>query len=173
MNAATSAASAATNEASAATSEVQSIAAGDPDSAAGPPAALPNNTSRILVADDEEGVRSFLVRFLRGNGYDVHEAADGEQALASMMENRPDLLVLDIYMPKLSGLDVLARMREASLDTPVIVVSGFSDGPLVESVRGHGAVLLGKPISLKELKKLIEAKLALLEAERGLSATGV
>ncbi len=76
-------------------------------------------------------------------------------------------------MPKLSGLDVLARMREASLDTPVIVVSGFSDGPLVESVRGHGAVLLGKPISLKELKKLIEAKLALLEAERGLSATGV
>ncbi len=133
----------------------------------------PNGASRILVADDEEGVRSFLVRFLRGNGYDVDEAEDGEQALASIMENRPDLLVLDIYMPKLSGLDILTRMREAKLDTPVIVVSGFADGPLVQSVMEHGAAFLRKPISLKELKKLIEAKLALLDAERALSAAGL
>ena len=159
--------------ANAATGDVQPVPAGDPGSDAAPLATLPNSTGRILVADDEEGVRSFLVRFLKGNGYDVHQAEDGERALASIMENRPDLLVLDIYMPKLSGLDVLTRMREAKLDTPVIVVSGFSDGPLVQAVMGHGAAFLGKPISFKELKKLVEAKLALLDAERALSAAGL
>ena len=157
----------------AAAGDAQPVPAGDPGSAAARLGALPNSTSRILVADDEEGVRSFLVRFLRGNGYDVDEAEDGEQALASIMENRPALLVLDIYMPKLSGLDVLTRMREANLDTPVIVASGFADGPLVESVIGHGAAFLAKPISLKELKKLVEAKLALHDAERALSAAGL
>ena len=128
------------------------------------PAADPDSTHRILLADDESGVRSLVTRFLESTGYVVEEAVDGAAALEAIMARPPDVAILDVYMPKMSGLDVLLKMREECIGTPVIVVSGFPEDELVDAVVQHGAIFLSKPVSLQELRRLVEANVALVDA---------
>ena len=63
-------------------------------------------TKKILVADDEERMRKLLCDYLKNAGYMVLEAADGEEAIASFNKNNPDLIILDIMMPKLNGIEL-------------------------------------------------------------------
>jgi len=141
----------------------------DTQGEAGTPASMaptvdPDSAHRILLADDESGVRSLVTRFLEGTGYAVEEAVDGAAALEAIMAQPPAVAILDVYMPRMSGLDVLLKMREEGIDTPVIVVSGFPEDELVEAVVQHGAIFLSKPISLQELRRLVEANVALVDA---------
>jgi DNA-binding response OmpR family regulator len=80
---------------------------------------------RILVADDEIYIVHILEFTLTMEGYEVLTAADGEEALRRVEADRPDLVVLDIMMPKMDGFEVLRRMRanEASRQTPVVLLS--------------------------------------------------
>ena len=64
---------------------------------------------RILVVDDEEAIRELVGSYLRTEGFDVAEAADGEDALSQIAQRAPELVVLDLRLPGISGLDVLAR----------------------------------------------------------------
>jgi two-component system phosphate regulon response regulator PhoB len=85
---------------------------------------------RVLVVDDDQRVRTVVCWQLEADGYAVTEAADGAAALAQIERDRPDLVVLDLSLPGVGGLDVLRRVREAERDTanplPVIVLSGRS-----------------------------------------------
>jgi DNA-binding response OmpR family regulator len=76
----------------------------------------------ILVADDEPVVRDVLSRYLTREGYTVSEAADGEEALSAIRSDPPQAVVLDLMLPRLSGLDVLKLVRLES-DLPVIILS--------------------------------------------------
>ena len=78
--------------------------------------------TRVLVVDDEPMVREVLQRYLELEGYEVAVAEDGEAALASFIENRPDLVVLDLMLPRIDGLEVFRRMR-ADAPTPVIMLT--------------------------------------------------
>ena len=82
------------------------------------------NRPSVLVCDDEPNLRE-LIRVSLGPGYAVHEASDGEEALALVRSLAPDLLVLDLMMPRLNGLDVLARLKaDPALErTRVLVVT--------------------------------------------------
>jgi two-component system phosphate regulon response regulator PhoB len=80
-------------------------------------------TPRILVVDDEEGVRALLVRYLEMEGFEVEEAADGARALTMIGERPPDLVLLDVMMPTSDGLDVLTTLRSTS-DVPIILLTG-------------------------------------------------
>lgn len=81
-----------------------------------------NVAPRILIADDDGDIRSVLSLYLENAGYEVVEAADGEEALAALRSQRVDLCLLDIMMPVLDGYHVLRRIRETS-EVPVIVIS--------------------------------------------------
>ena len=85
---------------------------------------------RVLVVDDDQRVRTVVCWQLEADGYAVAEAADGAAALAQIERDRPDLVVLDLSLPGIGGLDVLRRVRAAERDTdaplPVIVLSGRS-----------------------------------------------
>jgi DNA-binding response OmpR family regulator len=83
-------------------------------------------TSDVLVVDDEPMVREVVSRYLERDGLCVHEAADGDEALAWLRSNRPDLVVLDIMLPGADGLAVLRHLRRAG-DTPVILLSARAD----------------------------------------------
>ena len=72
--------------------------------------------TRVLVADDDPGIRELLKRVLEQKGYEVLTAADGEAALESVRNDNPQLMLLDLYMPKLSGVEVLERIREEGHD---------------------------------------------------------
>ena len=83
---------------------------------------MPDQTLRILIVDDERAIRRFLRAALTSHGYQVYEAENGQMALASAAENRPDVVILDLGLPDMDGLEVIRRLREWS-QVPVIILS--------------------------------------------------
>ena len=85
---------------------------------------------KILVVDDEQAVRESLRRSLKFNGYDVALAADGVQAVEAVHSDNPDLLILDVMMPNMDGLEVCRTLRSEGWDRPILVLTardGVSD----------------------------------------------
>jgi len=113
---------------------------------------------RILVVDDEDYITDLIAVGLRFVGFEVDTAADGREALAKVAATRPDLVVLDISMPGIDGLEVVERLRRDGVTTPVVFLTA-RDAP-ADRVRGlHlGADdYITKPFSLEELLARVEA----------------
>lgn len=127
---------------------------------------------RVLVAEDEALIRLDLVEMLREEGYEVvGEAGDGEQAITMARELKPDLVLLDVKMPKLDGIDAAATIAEERI-APVVILTAFSQRELVERARDAGAMAyLVKPFSKSDLAPAIElaisrfSELSALESE--------
>ena len=90
----------------------------------------------ILLAEDERVVRKSLKRLLEANGYAVRAASDGERALALYRERRPDLLLLDVMMPRRDGLSVCKAVREVDVETPVLFLTALDSD--ADELRGLG-----------------------------------
>jgi DNA-binding response OmpR family regulator len=121
----------------------------------------------ILVAEDQADIRDLLVMNLRGAGYEVAAVADGAAALASQTEQRSDLLVLDLMMPALDGLEVCKALRARGHGTPILMLTAKS----TELDRVLGLELgaddyLTKPFSLAELLARVKALLRRAEMQR-------
>lgn len=114
---------------------------------------------RILVVDDEASIRRILETRLKMVGYDVYTAADGEEAMESYQKNNPDLVILDVMMPKMDGYGVTREIRKTS-ETPIIILTALGD--VSERITG---LELGaddyviKPFSPKELEARVKAVL--------------
>jgi signal transduction histidine kinase len=101
----------------------------------------------VLSIDDDQSVRESLANFLEDFGFTVLQAGDGEDGLAVFAANRPDMVLVDLRMPRMDGLQVLARVRELSPETPIMVVSGAGDiRDVVEALRRGAWDYLIKPI---------------------------
>jgi OmpR family response regulator RpaB len=117
------------------------------------------DNERILVVDDEASIRRILETRLKMAGYEVITAADGEEALELYQKHNPDLVVLDVMMPKLDGYGVTREIRKSS-DTPIIILTALGD--VSERITG---LELGaddyviKPFSPKELEARVKAVL--------------
>ena len=112
-------------------------------------------TPVVLVADDEEDIRMLVTFRLKRAGYDVLEASDGEQALRLATEGSPDVAVLDVMMPKLSGFEVLGELRSnaATSELPVILLTARAQPADVERGLAAGADdYVAKPFSPEELR---------------------
>ncbi len=120
--------------------------------------------NHILVVDDESDVCDLLSRFLTRRGYDVDTANDGEAALRAVRSNPPDIVLLDIRLPKLDGLTVLQKLREESDQVAVITMSGVADEDTARKSLELGAAdFITKPFNLPYLETSLLAKLILLE----------
>lgn len=115
-----------------------------------------NEATRVLVADNEPEVLDALRRLLDRLGYDVETAADGEAALDAIFRYRPHLALLDVYMPKQSGLDVLYRLRAEGMSIPVIIMSGVAEAELVRNSQVLDARFFAKPIRPEELATVLK-----------------
>ena len=89
---------------------------------------------KILIVDDEENIRLFLRDNLHFEGYEICEAGDGREALDKAEDCNPDLIILDIMLPKRSGLDCLREIRASGIHTPAIVITARVDAEL--TIRG-------------------------------------
>ena len=100
-----------------------------------------HNPPRILIVDDNETNRDILIARLGPQGYDLKQAADGEEALRLARESAPDLMLLDLIMPKMQGFDVLAALKAApeTAGIPVIVLSNLGQDSDVQLARERGA----------------------------------
>ncbi len=121
-------------------------------------------TQRILIADDNETNRDILEARLTANGYEVLHAGDGEEALAAAKEQRPDLILLDVMMPKLDGFEVCRRLKAdpALSFVPIILVTAKADSKdVVEGLDAGADEYLTKPIDQKALVARVKALLRL------------
>jgi two-component system alkaline phosphatase synthesis response regulator PhoP len=115
---------------------------------------------RILVVEDDRTLRQALTFNLTREGYDVRVAVDGEQALASARDSSVDLILLDIMLPGMSGLEVLRVVRGEGVTTPVIVLSAKGDEiDRVVGLKVGADDYVAKPFSRPELLARIEAVL--------------
>ncbi len=113
---------------------------------------MPNETPRILIVDDDPGQRSLLDSFLRGQGFDIVTADSGERALQLLPDGRFSMMISDVRMPGLSGLDTLRRVRQGFPTLPVLLVTAYADiREAVVAMRDGALNYLAKPIDLDEL----------------------
>jgi two-component system, OmpR family, response regulator MprA len=121
---------------------------------------------KILVVDDEPPVRAALQRALSLEHYDVELAADGEEALDKLAASPPDAIVLDVAMPRLDGLEVCRRLRQAGDRTPVLMLTARDAvDDRVEGLDAGADDYLVKPFALRELQARLRALLR--RTERG------
>ncbi len=129
---------------------------------------------KVLIADDEKIIRMGLTRIVDWSafGFEIAgEAANGSEALAMIEEKKPDLVMFDIRMPKLHGLDALKEAREKGFTGKVIILSGYSDFSYAQTAISHGILsYLTKPVDVEALSAaLIKAKKQ-LDEERAMIA---
>jgi len=115
---------------------------------------------RVLVVDDDKAVRESLRRSLEFNGYEVHLAGDGAEALATIGKVGPDVVVMDVMMPRLDGLETTRALRAAKNDVPIIVLTARDAvGDRVEGLDAGADDYLTKPFALSELLARLRALL--------------
>lgn len=118
----------------------------------------------VLVVDDEQLVRDLLVQFLSLRGYRALGVKDGAQALSMMEETPPDLILLDLMLPGMSGVEVLRRLREKHFNGAIIIVTGSSDEELLEEAWSlHPQEVISKPIDLDKLLAIVQLVLVCRE----------
>jgi len=122
------------------------------------------NSLRLLLVDDDPSVRRALGGTLSEGGYEVATAEDAEKALARMAEFSPDVILSDIRMPGLDGIELLKKVRKRAPSVDVILMTAFDDMPTVVRAMREGAFdFLVKPLELEELQSVLDRA----EADRG------
>lgn len=115
---------------------------------------------KILVIEDDRSLRDGLALNLKASGYRVLVAADGDEGLRRAFDDAPDLIILDIMLPGMSGLDILQELREQRVEVPVLILSARDQLPHKLEGFGLGADdYITKPFDLKELLARIDAAL--------------
>jgi CheY-like chemotaxis protein len=129
-----------------------------------PPA--PGDGDSILVVDDEPQIRDLLKRFLSLRGYEVQVASDGQQALKMVEKEAPQLIVLDVYMPGINGVEVLRQLRGRKFTGGVILLTASQDDKLLQEALDLGSVdIMGKPVDLERLALAIQVGCILTEQQ--------
>ena len=111
---------------------------------------------RILVVDDEQNIRMMLKRVLSGSGYEVEEAANGEEALKKIDHGRYEAMLVDLKMPKMNGLQMISKIKENNILIPIVMMSAYGSIPdAVEAMKLGARDYLVKPFDLDELKIIL------------------
>jgi two-component system response regulator RegX3 len=122
--------------------------------------------TRILVAEDEPAILDAVAYTLRGEGYDVETAQDGERALAEVHGNDYDLLILDLMLPKLSGTEILRRVRKESALPVIVLTAKSAEADRVLGLEIGADDYVSKPFSMAELVGRVRALLRRRELDR-------
>lgn len=131
---------------------------GRPAADAAAPAEPP---ARLLVVDDEASIADILNEFLASQGYDVTVASSGEDAVARLNESHPDVVITDINLPGMSGLEVMRHARRIDAEVAVIVLTGHvSAASAIEALRQGAYDYLTKPFDLEDVQSIVERAVA-------------
>ena len=115
---------------------------------------------RVLVAEDEEAARRSLAELLRGEGFSVLEASDGQQALSLLLQEEPEAALLDIRMPGMDGLEVLRRAQRGGSRTAFLVMTAYGDSnTAIEAMKLHAFDYLVKPIDFRQVRVQLQRAL--------------
>ncbi len=116
---------------------------------------------KILIVDDEAAVIAFLKRFLESKGYDVYTAVDGESAIKMVQKYSPDVVLLDIIMPGIGGIEALKEIKKNDPSVTVVMATAVSDEELARRALELGAYdYITKPFNFNYLEDVLMVKLA-------------
>jgi DNA-binding response OmpR family regulator len=120
------------------------------------------SSSTILIVDDEVEIRELVSEFLQERGYRTKTASDGEEGLSLIAQAPPELVLLDIYMPGMNGVDMLRQVSRSHPAVGVIMLTASQEEPLLKAALELGAFdVLPKPVDLNQLELAVLVKLAL------------
>jgi two-component system, NtrC family, nitrogen regulation response regulator NtrX len=123
--------------------------------------------NNVLIIDDEQGIRDVLKDILEDEGYRVRTAEDGIEGLEIIKEHRVDLVLLDVWLPNMGGMDVLKEIKARNTDAEVIIISGHANIDLaVKAVKLGAFDFIEKPLSLDRVTTLCKNALELEELKR-------
>ena len=129
----------------------------------GDTAVLPTSTAVLLVEDDER-ISEPLIRVLRSEGFEVHHVESGEPAIESVLTVRPDLVLLDLTLPDIDGLDVCRTIRATHADLPIIMLTARAEEmDVIVGLNAGADDYVAKPFRLAELVARIRARLRIVE----------
>ena len=116
--------------------------------------------SKLLIVDDESDIREFARNFFKKRKIDVFVASGGRQALDLIAKESPNLVLLDVRMEEMTGIEVLRELRKSSPAIKVIMVSGVEDEETIKEANALGVIgYIHKPFILEELEKIVLAQL--------------
>lgn len=116
--------------------------------------------TKLLIVDDEPDVREFAKSFFKKRNIDVVTASGGLQALSLIAQDNPDLVLLDVRMEEMSGIEVLRELRARGNNSKIIMVTGVEDDEVVIEANQLGVIgYIHKPLVLDELEKIVLAQL--------------
>lgn len=128
---------------------------------------------RLLVVDDNKGVRFLLKELLSAEGYEILDARNGEEALSYAANCKFSLVLLDIKMPGISGIEVLNHLKKINPNLPVILISAYSEMDLLnKALELHPkALFLSKPFDLDNVRELVSSMLEFTPSNTGATET--
>ncbi|GGJ02508.1 response regulator [Alicyclobacillus cellulosilyticus] len=115
---------------------------------------------KVLIVDDQLGIRVLLQEVLSQEGYETFAAANGQEALAVAVRERPDLVLLDMKIPGMDGLEILRCIRKADAAAKVIMMTAYGELDLIQEAMELGAIAyFTKPFDIDELRMAVHAQL--------------
>ena len=112
--------------------------------------------SKLLIVDDEMDIREFARNFFKKRGVQVFTASGGNEAFEIIANEKPDLVLLDVRMEELNGVELLKRLRAKGDNTHVIMVSGVEDEAVIKETQALGVIsFIHKPLVLEELERIV------------------
>lgn len=122
----------------------------------------------IIIAEDDAVLRNLYVKKFSVAGYAVRTAEDGEEALALVKAQKPDIAILDIHMPKLDGFQVLEQLSSQQRDFPVIMLTNFADEHSKERGQALGAdnYFVKKDMTIRSLLEMVEKEVLLFKNKK-------
>lgn len=124
----------------------------------------PKPVCKILTVDDQTGIDSFFYEFFTARNYEVFNATSGKEALEIVKAKKPRIVLLDIQMRGMDGIETLKKIKEIDKDIVVIMVTGMKDDDVMKAAMDAGADdYVTKPLSLEYLEKVVLLKFINLE----------
>jgi two-component system nitrogen regulation response regulator NtrX len=120
--------------------------------------------TQILVVDDEVTIREVLIEFLADHGFTAQGAEDGPKALAMVSQVKPQVILLDVAMPGMNGIETLRQLRQQAPGSAVIMISGHADHEMALQALDLGAYdFIQKPLDFKYLERTLITKIVTLD----------
>ncbi|WP_369901703.1 response regulator [Bacillus manliponensis] len=116
---------------------------------------------KILIVDDQYGIRVLLHEVFQKEGYQTFQAANGFQALDIVNKDCPDLVVLDMKIPGMDGIEILKRIKDINKDIKVILMTAYGELDMIQEAKDLGALMhFAKPFDIDEVRKVVRDELA-------------
>jgi two-component system, response regulator, stage 0 sporulation protein F len=113
--------------------------------------------NKILIVDDQYGIRILLNEVFQREGYTTYQAANGMQALEIVRKHRPDLVLLDMKIPGMDGIEILKRLKEIDPDIKVIIMTAYGELDMIQETKELGAIMhFAKPFDIDDLRAAVK-----------------